>query len=662
MSSIALVGNPNTGKTSLFNKLTGSYEYVGNWSGVTVEKKIGTLRYHHGSLIDLPGAYSLSPLSKDEEVVTQFLLSDSFDGVLNIVDASQLERNLHLTVQLMEFGKPIAIGLNMIDVAEHRGIYVDESRLSSALGVPIVPVIARTGKGCKELSKQLPHQTEKDMAQPLIIHYGTVIEQAVAELTTAFIQFIPKAMHTHLRWMALQWLEGNTVIDAYLTKYMPNEGWRVVGSPLLPDLIYSARRQYIANLIESSVTWKPTNQKTWTDKLDSLLTHRWLGLPIFLAIMYLVFKLTFDWLGSPLSDLLDSFISGPLTTLLQTVLTALGTTAFIQAALLNGVVSGVGGVIVFVPQIFILFLFISWIEDSGYMARIAMVMDRLMESFGLNGKAFIPMIIGFGCNVPGIMAARSIEQPKERLLTILLTPLMSCSARLAVYSLFAGAFFAEYQALVVLSLYVLGVAVALLLAKLFSSTVLKGEASVFVIELPPYRMPRTDVILKSTWDKGKGFVKKAGTIIFGGSLLIWFLSYTGLEGFDVPIDQSFLAEIGRWIAPIVEPLGFGTWQAGAALITGFFAKEVVVATMNILYYVPDTDALQGLIASAYTPLQAITFMVFVLLYIPCLATVAVIHKESGGIKWTVFAVAYAMVVAYAIAFIVYSVGRWLGYA
>jgi ferrous iron transport protein B len=670
MITIALFGNPNTGKTSLFNRLTGSYEYVGNWSGVTVEKKIGSLLYHSGRLIDLPGAYSLSPLSRDEEVVTRFLLSESFDGMLNIVDASQLERNLHLTVQLMEYGMPMAMGLNMIDVAEQRGIYVQESKLSKVLGVPVVPVIARTGMGCEELSKRIPVPAEVQPVKPLLIDYGPDLEEILSKLTKTFSCFLPEAQHPHLRWIALQWLEGNPVVDSYLISHMPNDDWRPIAelasshasSPSLPDRIYAARQQFIAGIIERSVINKRMNQATWTDRLDSVLTHRWLGLPIFLFIMYLVFKLTFDWLGSPLSDLLDGLISGPLSTLLQTVLTALGTTSFIQAAILNGVVAGVGGVIVFVPQIFILFLFISWIEDSGYMARIAMVMDRLMEFFGLNGKAFIPMIIGFGCNVPGIMAARSIEQPKERMLTILLTPLMSCSARLAVYSLFAGAFFAKYQALVVLLLYVLGIAVALVLAKLFSSTVLRGEASVFVIELPPYRLPRAELIFRSTWDKGKGFVKKAGTVIFGGSLLIWLLSYTGRGGLEVPIDQSFLASIGRSVAPLVEPLGFGTWQAGAALITGFFAKEVVVSTMNILYFVPDTDALQSIISSAYTPLQAITFMVFVLLYIPCLATVAVIHKESGGVRWTLFAVAYAITVAYVIAFAVYKIGHLLGYA
>jgi len=332
----------------------------------------------------------------------------------------------------------------------------------------------------------------------------------------------------------------------------------------------------------------------------------------------------------------------------------------LQELVLNGIVSGVGGVLVFVPQIFILFFFISVLEDSGYMARVAMVMDRLMEAIGLNGKAFIPMIIGFGCNVPGVMAARTIEQPRERLLTILLLPLMSCSARLPVYALFVGAFFKAHQAAVVFSLYVLGIAVALLLAKLFSSTILKNEHSVFVIELPPYRMPQALTLWRSTWDKGKGFVRKAGTFIFGGSVAIWLLSYAGPKGLHVSMDDSFLAAIGGVLAPILAPLGFGTWQAGAALITGFLAKEVVVSTMNIIYHTKDADTLQGLMAHYFTPLSAFSFMAFVLLYVPCLATVATIRKETGSTKWTFFAIGYALTIAYIISLLIYEGGKWLG--
>lgn len=371
--------------------------------------------------------------------------------------------------------------------------------------------------------------------------------------------------------------------------------------------------------------------------------------------------LTFDWLGSPLADLLDQFFSGPLTDWLSKLLSLIGASPFIKELVLSGIVSGVGGVLVFVPQIFILFFFISLLEDSGYMARVAMVMDRFMEAIGLNGKAFIPMIIGFGCNVPGVMATRTIEQPKERLLTILLLPFMSCSARLPVYALFAGTFFAKNQAIVVFFLYVLGIVVALGLAKLFSATLLKDESSVFVIELPPYRMPQALTLWRSTWDKGKGFVRKAGTFIFGGSVAIWLLTYVGPKGIGVSMDDSFLAVIGSVLAPILAPLGFGTWQAGASLITGFLAKEVVVSTMNIIYHAKDMDVLQGAIVQHFTPLSALSFMAFVLLYTPCLATVATIRKETGARKWMFVSIGCALTVAYTISFLIYEGGKLLGY-
>ncbi|HET6873104.1 MAG TPA: ferrous iron transport protein B, partial [Sporolactobacillaceae bacterium] len=433
---------------------------------------------------------------------------------------------------------------------------------------------------------------------------------------------------------------------------------RDTGAHSLQQYIRLTRGAYISEVVSQSVTrTKPLTAIPLSEKIDLVVTNKYLGVPIFLAMMFLIFKMTFDWFGTPLSDLLDHLISGPITAWVQQGLQAIHATAFIRAVILQGIISGVGGVLVFIPQIFILFFLISFIEDSGYMARVAMVMDRIMESIGLNGKAFIPMIIGFGCNVPGIMATRSIEQPKERLLTILLTPLMSCSARLTVYSLFVGTFFRKQQSLVVFSLYILGVAVALLLAKLFSVTLIKEEKSVFFIELPPYRVPQWRALYLGTWDKGKGFIRKAGTFIFGGSVAIWFLSYSGPHGFNVPMNQSFLAMIGGLIAPILAPIGFGNWQAGAALLTGFLAKEVVVSTMNIIYAAPDMTSLRTIISHYFTPLQAYTFMAFVLLYIPCLATVAVTMKETGSRKWTWFSIIYSLIVAYGIGLIIYQGGK-----
>ncbi|OCA85085.1 ferrous iron transport protein B [Bacillus wudalianchiensis] len=668
--NLALLGNPNTGKTSLFNNLTGSYEYVGNWSGVTVEKKIGTLKNKAGQLIDLPGIYTLNPLSKDEGVVSNFFIHDSFDGIVNIVDASQLERNLNLTIQLLEFGKPLVIGLNMNDVAKNRGIYVDEQKLSTALHVPVTSIIARTGKGCSLLRDQLANLQTIEQ-QPLILHYGAALEKGIEALS----KLMPKQAANHFphRWLALQFFESNQNVQDFLAAFISTETLKALyeeteqavqkghGVNSLSQWIYTVRRTYIDSIIEQAVDRQSAHSTNWTDRIDAVVTNKVLGLPIFLLCMLLLFKLTFDWLGTPLSDALDSFFSGPLTNWLSWILTSIGASSFIQALVLNGIISGVGGVLVFMPQIFILFFFISLLEDSGYMARVALVMDKVMESVGLNGKAFIPMIIGFGCNVPGIMAARTIEQPKERLLTILLTPLMSCSARLPVYALFVGAFFVQYQTIIVFSLYLLGIVMALLLAKLFSMTILKEEQSLFVIELPPYRLPQSKALFRSTWDKGKGFIRKAGTFIFGGSVIIWLLTYAGPHGLNVQMDDSFLALVGGFAAPLLAPLGFGTWQAGAALITGFLAKEVVVSSMNIIYHVPNVDSLQGLMATQFTPLAAFTFMVFVLLYIPCLATVGTIRKETGSAKWTYFSIIYALVLAYVLSFVIYQGGKLLGF-
>ncbi|MFF2877196.1 ferrous iron transport protein B [Gottfriedia sp. NPDC057991] len=666
MLNIALIGNPNTGKTSLFNNLTGTYQYVGNWSGVTVEKKVGTIKNKLGNLIDLPGIYSLSPLSKDEAVVSHFFVNETFDGMINIVDAAQLERNLMLTLQLLEFHKSMIIGLNMVDVAKRRGISVDPSSISKILQVPVIPIDARSGKGTNEVNELL--ETIPQSEVEFEIDYGTIIEDGIKNIMTQ----LPSTLSIPKRWTAIQILEGNKeVIEFIASSYDFSKIDQVIKiteeqlnseqgvSP--SKWIYSVRKEVISNLIGRSVERESNEAVTLTDRIDRFVTHPILGIPIFLVTMFLMFKLTFDWLGLPLSDALDGFLSGPVTDWLTNGLNAIHASGFIKAVILDGIVAGVGGVLVFVPQIFILFLLISFLEDFGYMSRAALVMDRSMEMVGLTGKAFIPMIIGFGCNVPGVMAARTIEQPRERLLTILLTPLMSCSARLPVYALFVGAFFAKNQAIVVFSLYILGIVVALILAKVFSSTILKGEFSLFVVELPPYRMPQGKALFRSTWDKGKGFIRKAGTFIFGGSVVIWLLSYMGPSGLGVSMDDSFLAMIGGILTPILAPLGFGTWQAGASLLTGFLAKEVVVSAMNIIYHVPNANSLQGILSTQFSALSAFSFMVFVLLYVPCLATVATIRKETGSVKWTYFSVGYALVIAYVLALMIYQVGSLLGY-
>ncbi|MFC5402678.1 ferrous iron transport protein B [Cohnella soli] len=670
MLTVALTGNPNTGKTSLFNMLTDSYEYVGNWAGVTIEKKVGVLRNKQGQLVDLPGIYSLSPLSRDEGVTTLYLLDESPSLLLNVVDTSQLERNLHLTIQLLEYGRPIILALNMMDVAEQRGFDIDVEQLSQLIGVPITPVIARSGKGCDALL-QSAFKTGSEVTavfSPRSFDYGPVLEQAISRLE----EKLPAELEPK-RWLALQLLEGNIPILQKLRQHVDpvwlqtfyNETETMIqehaGGKKLADFIRDKRAAIIGGWLQSAVRETKPAQTTLSERIDAIVMNKWLGIPVFLAFMFLTFKLTFDWVGTPVSDRLDGLLNGAVRDGIAAFLDAANAAPFIKAIILDGIVAGVGGVLVFVPQIFMLFFIISFVEDSGYMARIATVMDKLLEGVGLNGKAFIPMIIGFGCNVPGIMAARTIEQPKERLLTILLTPLMSCSARLSVYSLFVGTFFQSHQAVIVLSLYILGVVVALLLAKLFSFTLAKEEQSMFIVELPPYRIPQWRTLSRSTWEKGKGFVRKAGTFIFGGSVVIWLLGYSGFKGWNVPMNESFLQSIGSLLSPIMEPLGFGNWQAGAALLTGFLAKEVVVSTMGIIYAAPTDIGLQGEIAHFFSPLQAYSFMVFILLYVPCLATVGVIRNETSSAKWTWFSVGYALVVAYIISFVIYRGGLLLGF-
>ncbi|WGU94583.1 ferrous iron transport protein B [Paenibacillus dendritiformis] len=692
----ALVGNPNTGKTSLFNALTRSYEYVGNWTGVTVEKKVGRLHRQAGALIDLPGIYSLHPMSRDESVAVQYLLDERPNAIVNVVDASQLERNLMLTVQLLEYGVPVYVALNMTDVAAGRGIHIDPAKLSAALGVPVIPVNARKKQGIANILERLqPQAAEGAYAQasargsasggsaasptepaerrsPLVLNYGDEAEQAIERIAA----LLPGDDAVPLRWTALQYIEQNDTVRQSVQERIGTEQARQIGRIIeeaeqrlrdsgaalhLPQRLRSIRMEFIRQVIASSVHVEQRQARTMTERLDNIVTNRWLGIPIFILIMFLTFKVTFDWLGTPLSDALDAFFSGPLTEGVAALLDAAGASSFTHALLEEGIIAGVGGVLVFVPQIFLLFLFISFIEDSGYMARVTVVMDRLMEAVGLNGKAFIPFVIGFGCNVPGIMAARTIEQPRERLVTTLLVPLMSCSARLSVYALFAGVFFQAHQAIVVLSLYLLSIVLSLLLAKLFTKRFMKEEHSIFVVELPPYRMPQWQTLFRSTWEKGKGFVRKAGTFILGGSVLIWFLTYAGPGGLGVEMDDSYLALIGGFLAPLLAPLGFGTWQAGAALLTGFLAKEIVVSTMNIIYHAPDAAMLQAQIAQAFTPLSAYTFCVFLLLYVPCLATVGILRKETASWRWTWFSIGYSLVLAYAAALVITAVGHWLGY-
>lgn len=582
MKTIALIGNPNVGKTTLFNALTGSNQHVGNWAGVTVDKKDGYLTKDI-RIVDLPGIYAMDTFSNEEKVSKDFLYTDEVDLIINIIDGSNLERNLYLTSQLTQFKKPILLVVNMIDVAESNGINIDYHVLSEELGVKILPISAAKGDGIKELKDFL--------------------------LNTNTFETLDNSINTKHSF------ENKNEKETY---------------------------GYLENLLSKCVKGRKSSTNKVTEILDSIFLNKFLAYPLFLGIMYIIFMFTFDWVGGPLQELADKLINENFVALLEVPLT--NASPWFKSLIIDGIVGGVGGVIVFLPIILALFIGISFLEDSGYMARTAFIMDKLMRKLGLSGKAFIPLLMGFGCSVPGIMSARTLESEKDRKLTALIIPFMSCNARLPVYALFAGVLFSGHESLVIFSLYLLGLLVAFIMALIFKNTLFKKDEEPFIIELPEYKLPEFKTLMLHTWEKGKGFLKKAGTIIFAISVLVWFLSNFNFTGM-VDINESFLASIGGFISPIFAPLGFGTWENSVALLTGLMAKEVVVGTLGVLY----STGLEAAIATTFTAASGISFLVFTLLYTPCVSVIATMKKEFNT-KFAIFSVVYQLIVAWIFAF------------
>ncbi|MFZ5969278.1 MAG: ferrous iron transport protein B [Bacillota bacterium] len=667
MITVALAGNPNCGKTTLFNALTGSKQYVGNWPGVTVEKKEGKFKSknHDMVIVDLPGTYSLSPYSMDEMIARNYIVEDAPDVVVNIVDASNIERNLYLSSQIMELGRPVVVALNMMDVAETRGVKIDVEKLSKLMGVPIVSIVASKKQGIEELMDMVAKVAKKEVTyEPKFANYGDDMEKRIEELTKSFKEN-PMLTKYHPRWLAVKILEEDETVLKLL--HMDEQDMAAAAETSSDDdmeaVIADKRYQFITEIISKSVKKPKDNVLTVSDKVDKVLTNKWLGLPIFALVMYGVFFFTFDLVGNRLLDMIDVFFAETLTGWAAAGLESIGVSAWLQSLLVDGIIGGVGGVVVFLPNIACLFLAISILEDSGYMARVAFLMDRAMRKIGLSGKAFIPMILGFGCNAPAIMGTRTLEDEKDRLTAILINPFMSCSARLPVYTLFAAAFFPSQEKTVVFSLYALGVFVAIGIGLIFKNTLFKGDATPFVMELPPYRIPTVGGLAIHVWDRVKGFLIKAGTLIFGACMFLWFVLGFNFSG-PAELTESIGAGIGKVFAPIFAPLGFGNWQAALSLITGILAKEVVVSNMSIIYGLGEEASSQAFaqaLSGSFNQLTAYAFMVFVLLYTPCVATIAVIKRETNSWKWTGFSIAYQFGVAWFVSMLVYQIGRLLGF-
>ena len=651
----ALAGNQNCGKTTLFNQLTGSNQHVGNFPGVTVDQKIGEIRGQKDcSVVDLPGIYSIRPYTSEEIVTRDFILNEKPDGIINIVDATNIERNLYLTLQLIEMNIPMVLALNMMDEMRNNGGTVDISRMSEELGIPVVPISAIKNEGIEELLQTALH-VARDSQYPQIYDFcpSGPVHRCIHSVCHQIEDHAEKA-GISVRFAATKLIEGDASIAEKLSLdqneleliehsiIQMEEEHGMDRNAALADMRYD----FIEKVCSATVI-KPQESKEHlrSVKIDSVLTNKYLAIPIFIVVMFLVFFLTFNVFGAFLSDLLAAGIDW-VTAVVDKALTAYGINPVVHSLLIDGVFAGVGSVLSFLPIIVTLFFFLSLLEDTGYMARVAFVMDKLLRRIGLSGRSIVPMLIGFGCTVPGVMASRTLPSERDRKMTILLTPFMSCSAKLPIYSLFAVTFFPDHAALVMVGLYFLGIAVGILAAFALKGTLFRGEAVPFVMELPNYRLPGLKNVMQLLWEKARDFLERAFTVIFMATIVIWFLQNFDLQlSLTADPQESILAFVASGIAPLFAPLGFADWRVSTALITGFMAKESVVSTLTILF---GSSAALG---AALSPAAAAPLLVFCLLYTPCIAAVASVKRELGG-RWAAVMVLNQCVVAWAAAFIV----------
>ena len=666
---VGLAGNPNVGKTTVFNRLTGMRQHVGNWPGKTVERAEG--HFKHGSyeydVIDLPGNYALSAHSMEEIVSRDFIVDDDSDVIINVVDAANLERNLYLTVQMMELGANMVMALNMNDFAKKKDHIIDIPLMSELLGFPVIEISAKDGDGFEELLTTVEKQASKPIDTSAKLSYGDELKEHLGDLQS-LIEKDSNLLDVPSVWTAIKLLERDSIVIEKVQKssqssVIMTEADKVAGH--LHDLydagaeevVANARYAYISGLMAEAVKRPDVEKETTTDKIDRIVTHRFLAPFIFIFVMFLLFHLTFT-IATPFCDFIDEWFAW----FGEYLAGALGN-EILGSFLQDGIIGGVGGVIVFLPQIILMFLFLSILEDSGYLARAAFTLDKVMHSIvGLHGKAFIPMILGFGCGVPAVMATRTMENESDRLLSMMLIPFMSCTARLPIYSIFIGAFFVANKSIILLSIYLLGIVVALIVAGILKRTMFKGMSAPFVMELPTYKVPSLKGVLLHTWEKTKGFLRKAGTIILGSAIIIWILSSVPF-GVEYGSQESILGMIGSAIAPVFAPLGFSTWQAGIAILTGLVAKEVVVSTFTTLGGLEEDDE-EGTIAlvhDLFTPLSAYSFMAFCLLYVPCFAAIGAIKQETNSWRWPLIMCAITLVTAYIVAFLIYNVGLLAGF-